>query len=264
MAQRLGPAGGPIVGGLIAPLVGLRRSFLITALFYLAAMILMMLFYREPRGKRTAAAPRGLVAVARELAATPGFLLALAAIFTLQTVDRSFGPILPLFVDQLGVPGGRIATISGILFSTIAVCAALGHRTAGRFMARWSPRALVTTISITTAAALIAIVVIPSMWTLTMALIVASVGIGIAMTAAYSVASALIPPDAHVTGFGVMTTASLIGLAFSPVVSGLVGASGLRVVFLVDVVLLLVLAVAVALRMREREVAEVADVPEVP
>lgn len=264
MAQRLGPAVGPIVGGLIAPLVGLRRSFLITALFYLAAMILMMLFYREPRGKRTAAAPRGLVAVARELAATPGFLLALAAIFTLQTVDRSFGPILPLFVDQLGVPGGRIATISGILFSTIAVCAALGHRTAGRFMARWSPRALVTTISITTAAALIAIVVIPSMWTLTMALIVASVGIGIAMTAAYSVASALIPPDAHVTGFGVMTTASLIGLAFSPVVSGLVGASGLRVVFLVDVVLLLVLAVAVALRMREREVAEVADVPEVP
>jgi MFS family permease len=246
MAQRLGPAVGPIVGGLIAPLVGLRRSFLITALFYLAAMILMMLFYREPRGKRTAAAPRGLVAVARELAATPGFLLALAAIFTLQTVDRSFGPILPLFVDQLGVPGGRIATISGILFSTIAVCAALGHRTAGRFMARWSPRALVTTISITTAAALIAIVVIPSMWTLTMALIVASVGIGIAMTAAYSVASALIPPDAHVTGFGVMTTASLIGLAFSPVVSGLVGASGLRVVFLVDVVLLLVLAVAVA------------------
>jgi hypothetical protein len=47
-----------------------------------------------------------------------------------------------------------------------------------------------------------------------------------------------------------MTTASLIGLAFSPVLAGLVGASGLRVVFLVDVVLLLALAAVVAARMR--------------
>ena len=69
------------------------------------------------------------------------------------------------------------------------------------------------------------------MWTLTAALIVASLGIGVAMTAAYSVAGALLPADAHVTGFGIMTTASLVGLAFSPVLAGFVGASGLRVVF---------------------------------
>jgi MFS family permease len=47
-----------------------------------------------------------------------------------------------------------------------------------------------------------------------------------------------------------MTTASLVGLAFSPVLAGLVGASGLRVVFVVDVVLLLGLAALVAARMR--------------
>jgi hypothetical protein len=46
-----------------------------------------------------------------------------------------------------------------------------------------------------------------------------------------------------------MTTASLIGLAFSPVLAGFVGASGLRVVFVVDVVLLTALGVAVVTRM---------------
>ena len=264
MAQRLGPAVGPIVGGVVAPFVGLRRSFLITAAFYLVALLMMSIFYREPPKQRVRTAPRSLLSVARELALTPGFLLALAVIFTLQTVDRSFGPILPLFVDQLGIPGDRIATIAGILFSLIAICAAIGHRSAGRLMAHWSPRALVTTISATTAIALITIVVVPSIWTLALALIVASLGIGIAMTAAYSVAGALIPPDAHATGFGVMTTASLIGLAFSPVVAGFVGASGLRLVFFVDVLLLIALAVAVALGMRERKVPEVTDVPEVP
>ena len=250
MGQRLGPAVGPIVGGVIAPLVGLRRSFLVTAAFYLVAMLTVTMFYREPRTRHARESTRSLWSVFRQLVATPGFLLALAVIFTLQTVDRSFSPILPLFVEQLGISGPRIATISGVLFSLIAVCAAIGHKAAGNLMVRWSPRVLVTTVAVTTAIALITIVVVPSMWTLTMALIVASVGIGIAMTSAYSVAGALLPADAHVTGFGIMTTASLIGLAFSPVLAGFVGASGLRVVFVVDVVLLLGLALAAATKMR--------------
>ena len=264
MGQRLGPAVGPIVGGVIAPIVGLRRSFLVTAAFYLVAMLTVTFLYREPRTRHARQATRALSSVFRELVATPGFLLALAVIFTLQTVDRSFSPILPLFVEQLGISGERIATVSGLLFSLIAVCAAIGHRAAAMFVTRWSPRAIVTSISVSTALALLVIVLLPSMWTLTAALIVASLGIGIAMTAAYSVAGALLPADAHVTGFGIMTTASLIGLAFSPVLAGFVGASGLRVVFLVDVALLLMLAVTVAARMKGTvpPVPNVADLPD--
>jgi MFS family permease len=250
MAQRLGPAVGPIVGGVIAPIVGLRRSFLVTAAFYLIAMLTVVVFYREPRTRHARQATRGLVTVFRELAATPGFLLALAVIFTLQTVDRSFSPILPLFVEQLGISSDRIATVSGVLFSLTALGAAFGHKIAGRFMKRWRARVLVSAIAVVIAIALIAIVAVPSMLTLTIALIVASIGIGIAMTAAYSVAGSLLPADAHVTGFGIMTTASVVGLAFSPVLAGVVGNSGLLVVFAVDVGLLLVLAAVVALRMR--------------
>ena len=47
-----------------------------------------------------------------------------------------------------------------------------------------------------------------------------------------------------------MTTASLIGLAFSPVLAGFLGASGLTVVFAVNVVLLVAIGLAVALGMR--------------
>ena len=254
MAQRLGPAVGPIVGGIVAPVVGLRRGFLVTALFYLVALLLVLVFYREPRTRHARAATRGLLAVFRELAATPGFLLALSVIFTLQTVDRSFSPILPLFVEQLGIAGDQVATVSGLLFSMIAVGAALGHKAADSLLSRWSPRVLVTAIAILIALALLTMVLVPSMWTLTPALLIASIGIGIAMTAAYSVAGALLPPDAHVTGFSIMTTASVVGLAFSPVLAGIVGASGLRVVFVVDVVLLCAIAAGVAFRMQSRPV----------
>jgi DHA1 family multidrug resistance protein-like MFS transporter len=253
MGQRLGPAIGPIVGGVLAPVVGLRQAFLVTAGFYLVAMVMVAVAYREPRTRVARTASRSLMSVARELVATPGFLLALAVIFTLQTVDRSFSPILPLFVEQLGIHGARVATVSGVLFSMIAVCAAIGHKAAGGLMRRWSSRAL----------ALVVIVVLPSMWTLTAGLVVASLGIGVAMTAAYSVAGALLPADAHVTGFGIMTTASLVGLAFSPVLAGFVGASGLRIVFIVDVALLLALTLALA-GARARKVPQVPNVPDVP
>ena len=44
-----------------------------------------------------------------------GFVLILAVIFGLQTVDRSFSPILPLLVVQLGVPPERVATLAGVV-----------------------------------------------------------------------------------------------------------------------------------------------------
>ena len=47
------------------------------------------------------------------------------------------------------------------------------------------------------------------------------VGIGAAMTASYSAAGAVIPPGAHGAGFGVLTSASLVGMASSPFIAGL-------------------------------------------
>jgi MFS family permease len=265
MGQRLGPAVGPVVGGFLAPLVGLRRAFLVTAGVYLIALALIAVVYREPRTRTAREATRSLAAVFRELVAIPGFVMALAVIFTLQTVDRSFGPILPLFVEQLGVPGDRIARVSGVLFSLIAVCAAIGHKAAAAFMQRWPPRVLVASVAASAAAALVIMLLVPSLWALIVALVVASFGIGIAMTAAYSVAAAVLPADAHVTGFAFLTTASLVGLAFSPVLAGVVGVSGLQVVFAVDVALLTLLAAAATIRMPSpRVVAPPADPPDTP
>jgi MFS family permease len=252
VGQRLGPAVGPLLGGLLAPVVGLRRTFLVTAAVYLVALVLVARFYREPRERRERPASRGVLAVARELTATRGFLLALVVIFVLQTVDRSFSPILPLVVEQLGLPSNRVAIVSGALFSILAVGAAAGHRAAGPLMRRWSAWRIVVAAAFATAAALIPLLAAPSLWTLAGALVAASAGIGVASTTVYSVAASLLPRDAHVTGFGVMTTASLVGLAVSPVLAGLVGTASLHVVFVVDAVLLVVLAMMVIAGRRAR------------
>lgn len=254
VAQRVGPAIGPVVGGLLAPIVGLRWTFLIASAFYLAAVVLVGVMYREPRTRQARSAGRRLSEVLGELVRTPGFVMVFTVILCLQLVDRSFGPILPLYVEMLGLPPSRVPFVSGVLFSIAALAAAIGHHYAGALLAQWSARVLIAASSVLTAAGLLVLVLVPSVWAFAVALSVSGAAIGVGMTAAYTSGGALLPPDAHATGFGVMTTASLIGLAVSPIVAGFISGPGLRVVFEADIALLVLLAVVVWMRMAPRAI----------
>jgi MFS family permease len=259
--HRLGPAVGPIIGGLLAPLVGLRNAFLVASAFYAAALILVVLVYEEPRHRDQPAAARGGREVFAGLLRLPGFVLALFVIFGLQTVDRSFGPVLPLYVAQVGVEAARVPIVSGVLFSLSAVSAAFGSQLAGRLLRRRTARSLIVRGAVTSAVALAAIVISPTLWLVAAAMVAVGLAIGVATTTVYSVAGSLLPADAHATGFGVMTTASLIGLAVSPVVAGFIGGSGLRIVFVADIALLIVLAVMVARYLRSQPMSVSTEAP---
>ena len=248
VAQRLGPAIGPVVGGLLAPLVGLRSTFFVAAACYLVSVLLIAVVYREPRSRQARARTRGLFEVLRQLSATPGFWMVFTVILGLQLVDRSFGPILPLYVERL-VPTAQVPVVAGVLFSIAAIFAAIGHRVAAPLLARYTPRVLVVASSLFTALGLLVLVLVPSVTAFGVALAIAGAAIGVGMTAAFTTGGALLPPDAHATGFGLMMTASLIGLAVSPVVAGLISGPGLAVVFQADIWLLVGLAAVAWWRM---------------
>jgi MFS family permease len=108
--------------------------------------------------------------------------------------------------------------------------------------------------SVLTAAGLLLLVLVPSVWAFAVALAVSGAAIGVGMTAAYTSGGTLLPPDAHATGFGLMTTASLIGLAVSPIVAGFISGPELRVVFEADIALLALLAAVVWMRMAPGDV----------
>src|SRR5262245_39243083 len=65
--HRLGPAVGPVIGGLLAPIVGLRRSFLFASAFYVVALIAVIVLYEEPREKNAKREVRGGKAVLKHL-----------------------------------------------------------------------------------------------------------------------------------------------------------------------------------------------------
>jgi DHA1 family multidrug resistance protein-like MFS transporter len=245
-AQRIGPGVGPVIGGVLASVVGLRPAFLGTALFYFVALVIVYVMYddRATHAQPPGAAETGRVTF-RNVLAFRNFILMMGVIFGLQFVDRSFGPVLPLYVEQMGVTRANVAIVSGTLFSIMAFTGALGHHFCGKMLRRYPVRAVIAGGSAVAAAGSGLFGLSGNFWMMAAASVMLGLGIGAAMTASYSAAGAVIPPGAHGAGFGVLTSASLVGMASSPFIAGLVGGASIRIVFIADLVLMALLAAVV-------------------
>jgi MFS family permease len=180
------------------------------------------------------------------------FVLLLALIFGFQFVDRSLGPVLPLHLTVLGVSDARVTLVSGIIFTVLACTAALGHHWCAGLLGRWGGRATHSRASLLAACGALLMAVAGSPIVLGLGVAIFGVGVGVAMTAAYTTAGGALPDPARATGFGFLTSASLIGMAVSPMIAGLIAHAGIRLVFLVNALMLLVFGAAVHRVMEER------------
>jgi DHA1 family multidrug resistance protein-like MFS transporter len=245
-AQRLGPAIGPIVGGVVAQIAGLRNAFIVTACFFLVAALLVLFMYDERRAPHGQAQRPGERITFRNVLAFENFILLMAVVFGLQFIDRTFGPVLPLFVAELGMPPARVPLAAGVLFSIAAGAGAVGHHFCGRLLRRATARRVIAGSAAIGATGALTYVLARGPWLLLLGTPIFGIAIGVATTAAYTAASSVMPGTARGAGFGLLTTASLTGLALSPIVSGILGATSIRAVFLLDTVGLVALALAVS------------------
>lgn len=250
-AQRMGPALGPVIGGILAPAVGLRNAFFVAAGFYGVAFVMITTLYREPSRPPRTTEGRQPTPFASILA-FENFLLVMLVLFGLQLVDRSFGPVLPLHLGQIGYSPAEVPVAAGILFSVLAFTAALGNQLSSRLLRRHSPRMVIAWAVLIAAAALTVFTVSTGMWPLAASMAVVGLCIGTSITTAFTAGGAVIPQDVHATAFGFLTSASLIGVALSPVLSGLLGARSIRAVFVAGAVMLVILAIVVRRVMVER------------
>lgn len=250
-AQRVAPAIGPVMGGVLAAAVGLRNAFLVSAAVYGIAFLLMAWLYHEPpQAKEPGREPRRVTFAS--ILALENFLLLMVVIFSLQVVDRSFGPVLLLHLDQIGYGDAQAALTVGVLFSVLAFAGAFGNQLAAAVLRRFSARAVIAGSVLLAAGALAAFTAGSASWVLTATIGIFGLAVGTAMTTAYTAAGSVIPRHAHSTSFGFLSSANLIGSAVSPVLSGLVAGTSIRVVFVSGVVTLVVMAFVVRRVMVER------------
>ena len=249
-AQRLGPALGPVIGGAVAEMVGIRRAFFVTAGFYAIALAVVFLLYRDPvRSEARPAAAESGGGDVRQLLKSPGFLLMMSAIFVMTFVDRSFGPILPLYLAREGRLVEEVVLLSGVLFSVAAAGAVAGNQACEWLLRRLASVTVIAGGAAAAALGLLWFLAVSSEVAMGLALLLFGAGAGVAITAAYTAGGRVVPASSHATGFGFLTGASLAGLALSPVLGGLLSRGGhLLSVFAVDLALLAAIAAVTARR----------------
>ena len=260
-SQRVSPAVGPVVGGVLAQAVGLRNSFFVAGAVYGLAFLLVTVLYRETTHDAIREAANRVRVSMREILTIRNLMLLMGVIFGLQLTERSLGPVLLLHVEALGYASA--AVLVGVLFSLLSVAGALGHQIAASALARASARRVISAAIVAAAVGLAWFTVSSAAWALMAGILAIGIGVGVAMTAAFTAAGASIPRHVHSTSFGFLTGASLTGTAAGPVLGGLVAARSITGVFGFGVVILAGLALLVRRAMVDTDPSQVGQVGQV-
>ena len=259
-SQILAAAVGPVVGGLLAHMIGMRWTFVATAAACAAALLLLVVFYEEPpRVIAIGTAPRDRFGDVLRL---PGVLPLMAALFLVNFIGRSFTPILPLHLQRMAVPAGSVALATGVLISAYSLCAALSAGLLGRATRRREPRTLLVATLVAGAALVLPMGMVSHFPAFLVLAVLLGLAAGGSLTLCYTIGGLMVPATKRTTAFGFFSGAALFGGAISPSIAGLLTRLQLTAIYWADAALYLLLALALlpgALAARAR--ANASDVP---
>jgi MFS transporter, DHA1 family, multidrug resistance protein len=249
-AQILSAAVGPLLGGLLADAVGIRWTFLATAALCAGALLLLMLYYEEsPRPASQDVAPPSPFG---EVLRLPGTAMLLAVLFLVNFIGRSFTPILPLYIQGLGVPVSRLAFATGLLISVYSVAAAVSATYLGRASRHRSPRALLVATLVGGAVTVLPMAAVSSFGPLALLAVLLGLASGGSLTLCYTIGGRMVPERVRTTAFGFFSGAALFGGAISPSVAGLLAHWDLRGIYYLDAALFAALSLALLPGLRAR------------
>jgi MFS family permease len=252
-AQILAAAVGPFSGGLLADLVGIRRTFLATALLCALALFLVVRYYREVPPRETSVSASGRFLDVVRQPEVPSLLVIL---FLVNFIGRSFTPILPLHLAELGIGRARLAFATGALISAYSVAAAISATTLGRATRTRSAHAMLVSTLVGGALVVLPMAKVPSYeWVLVLAVVLGLVSGG-SLTLCYTIGGLMVPPKLRTTAFGFFSAAALFGGAVSPSVAGFLTRWQLRGIYVVDAGLYALLALGLLARRRPGKAVE--------
>jgi DHA1 family multidrug resistance protein-like MFS transporter len=243
-----GGAVGPIFGGVFADTFGYRATFGATAAVFFTAGALVTLFVPEPSRERTSA-PSETTTRAPAVPGPAGRLLRpeLIAVVVLSAAIRfaNFAPqpVLPLFVQQMGVDAGRLATTVGTVVAATGVAGMLSAVTMGRLADRYGRTATLLVCLLLAAALSPLHAAATTVWHLLVLRTAMGFALGGMSPAVQAVMTELTPPERRGAAFGLLTLASAVGSGAGPVLGSAVAAAyGIPAVFVMTAPLFILCA----------------------
>jgi MFS family permease len=220
-AQTAGNMFGPLLGGALGALVGMRESFVLAGLVFALALGLIHWLYREAPPLVEAPVARPTRDDSRAAGALGvGIAVALAAAFAVQFVEGSFMILMPIQLERLGVADDSLPMIYGAALSATYLAATVAAAVAGRLTQRRSATWLMRVVLILSAVATIPMLFTTTWWQFVGARVVLAVVAGAAPTLAYAAAASASTPERRSQVVSLTSSAGILGWAASPLTAG--------------------------------------------
>ena len=229
---------GPLVGGLLPPLVGVRMTFLLAGVVLFGSFIATATLIREqPRPPRDAT-----VKAETRWSAIPDRLPVVAMLvtgFLLMLANMSIEPIITVYVGQL-VPAAHVTAVAGVVMAAAALGSILSSSWLGKLADRIGHAKLVITCLAVAGVLLVPQAFVTRDWQLVGLRFLMGLALGGLMPSITSIIRHNVP-EAMVGGvLGYSISSQYVGQVIGPLAGGFIGGHfGMRWVFLGTSVLML-------------------------
>jgi DHA1 family multidrug resistance protein-like MFS transporter len=258
---------GPAIGGVLSDLFGHRVNFAVSAVFLVAAGIIVLRFIPRdrPTSQATGAFWRRLLPDFTPLARNRELTAVLVVSGIVQAATSVVGPILPLFIQSMTPDATGVASTTGLILGVTSVAAALAAAGVGRVSWRIGTE---RTLHLCLWGA--CLLVVPQAFSRTplQLLVFRTVGavfLGGTMPAINALIALRTDRDHQGSVFGLSSSINSAGWALGPMIGASVAiGAGYPLVFLITAAGLALTAVASQVLVRRRAEAAVAGTPAPP
>jgi DHA1 family multidrug resistance protein-like MFS transporter len=229
---------GPLIGGLMFDRLGPRPGYFYAAAMCVGGFLLVLLVFREPKRSEAALAARG--GEGGLWPAVRALLPLVIVLFLVQTIERSFQPLIPVYVEELGgALAGGVGFWSGLTVSLAGAAMAVAANAAARLSRSRPPVRLLLAALAGGALCCVPIGLLRSVWQLAVVRTLLSLVTGGAPTLLYTAGSMMGLGRGSVGRSAVLVMGQQLGGAAGPLLGGVGARWSLRGVFLVDAALYL-------------------------
>lgn len=244
---------GPLIGGMMLDRIGVRPGYFYASVLCGCGFLLVLLgFHNPPPAAPVPAAP----AQPRSLPAAIRSLVPFAVIlFLVQSIDRSFQPLIPIYVDELGGgAAGGVGFWSGLTVSLAGAAMAIGANGMAHLSRYVSPVRLLLAALAGGTLCCAPLGLLRSVRQLAVTRALLSLAVGGAPTLIFTVGSTLGLARGSIGRSSVLVMGQQMGGAVGPLMGGAVAQWSLRGVFALNALLYLatLLFTSTVFRLRSR------------
>ncbi len=230
---------GPLIGGLLPPLIGIRHTFFLAgAMIFLTFLATVFLMKEAPRPKRTTGAPE--VVAVRAWDVIPDkkpvvtmFVVASLVMFAIMSIE----PIITVYLTQLHTK--NVTLMAGLVMSATALASVLSASRIGKLADRIGHWKVVIGCLGASAVLLVPQAFVTNEWQLMVLRFLMGIALGGLLPCIAAIIRHCVPDNVAGRMLGYSTSSQYVGQVLGPLTGGYLGGHfGMSIVFIVTSVLM--------------------------